>query len=265
MTYACIICTVPPWRDRKASEKPDMIFVANRRRVLALAALLMCTSAAYGQEYFNFWFRNTLRLPVAPAWSIAADYQYRFQNLLPMEKPFQTPLLQSGRIWLHHKPSDHLQWDFSPLAYFHHWPLQHVSKPGDHGQSEYRSSLALLWRGRLAEHLQWLTRPGIEYRTFPQADLALVRLRHRWQLNCELSKWLYCSLSEEVFLHTRQPLWDHHRLQLLAGMEVSNQLTFEVGVMHARRQNRISRITTPENNLVFQLLWNLPGAYSTEP
>lgn len=233
------------------------------RYVLLVFIVLKMHVRLAAQEHYDAWFRTTLSVPVVDRFRADIELQHRRQNGMGNNDPFHKKLTTSGRVWVHYRPNENVQLSFSPIGYFSSYRLiQTYADEKIDPNWECRISGAAELRRHVFKKIYLITRPAFEYRIFEYAD-DLLRGRLKVQMKANLHSKVNVAAYEELLCNLAggdsRHFWDQNRLCAYVEYSVLKDLKVTIGYMRLLRQPMSSASTTTENNLIFNVIFQLPA------
>jgi hypothetical protein len=215
-------------------------------------------------HYFNSWYRITVGVAIKEKWRVDAEFNYRRQNDLGSQNPFDRHLLMAFRPWIIHRTNDRLTLAFSPFAYFRNYPI--ILREKDRlrkATNEFRFSAYADFQQPLARRFFSTSRFWVEYRLFENEPKHVIRLRFRMGLRYDFSKKTSLQIFEEAFFNvsdfSKIHSFDHNRVFTQFAYTPHPSIRLELGYIFVMRLPRTAIKAYPESNVVLNVLFTIPA------
>lgn len=234
-------------------------------RYLIILFLITATIFLQGQNLptkNNLWTRFATSYSFTDKFRFEAELQYRSQNDIEGTKsPFTNNMLRTIRFNGFYKINNNILLTISPFAYFHQSPIIYTAKDKLKSPSgENRFSIGLESCNRLSSKLSFANRAVIEYRNLLSAD-DVIRLRTRFMLRYDINEKQFVNLYDELFTNVmgiqKHSFFDQNRIGLYFNIKPHPKFKIETGYMYALRFNSSTLVDQPENNIIFDLYYQI--------
>lgn len=230
-----------------------------KKHITIYIFILLAGQKNVAAQYYGFWARETVSLPITHTFQTEVELQYRRQNnpLMGSSTILDEPLLASMSCWMHYKHTPQVTFSASPFAIFNHSPI--VQKNNDISistQQEIRFSLAVDWKTSLTQKLQLINRTCVEDRHINTTNSNSIRLRHRLGLGYSTSKKTAILFFNELLLNipgeSIRNIFDQDRVALLLKYMANKTIRLETGYVHINRIERLTGIWKQQHNFIVQ-------------
>jgi hypothetical protein len=233
--------------------------------LLKLLLIVVCFFTCYygtAQHHYYAWLRATVNYSITKKIKADAELHYRTQNNIDNKNPFNKNLLTAFRAIFFYKHNEHVQFSFSPLAFFStNKIIQKDSDVLSPKTTEYRISGYAELQEPLTKKIFLLNRTGIEYRIFQLPSTNITRVRNRVLLRYDASNTFNFSVGDELFVNATgiaaAHIFDQNRILLNAGYKPSSALKFEVGYIYGKRMPKTSFDFFNEESFLFYFTYTI--------
>lgn len=159
--------------------------------------------------------------------------------------------------WLSYRPDNKWELGVSPLAWYQLYRI--ISKEDDKYKAplrEWRSTLSVTHKQRVANNGRWINRLAGEYRMFSDG-MNVLRTRIRTGYQIDITRRLQLLSYDELLLNlsgvSSRHLFDHNRIAFGTGYVFNARFSGEAGYLYVCRKPLMTTNTIRENNVYLQL------------